>query len=68
MDEVLEWVARIVKFIPVFQKLWSAVADHDQGALLAAQMEMVTKIREQQAIAAFQLDDPDDVTSPGGGE
>lgn len=65
MDEVLEWVARIVKFIPVFKQLWSAVADNDEGALLAAQMEMVTKVREQQARESFLLEEPDEVTLPG---
>lgn len=66
MDEALKWIGRILKFVPVFQKLWTAVADRDEGALLAAQMEFVTRVREQQAREEFLYDLSDEPTAPGG--
>lgn len=63
--ELLEWVKRIIGFIPVFQQLWSAVKDDDADGLYAAQMELVRQIRGAQAREEFILDDPDEVTSPG---
>lgn len=66
MEEVLVWVGRIVKLIPVFQDLWGAVKEADTDKQFAAQMEMVRQIRGQQAREEFLLDDPDEVTSPGG--
>lgn len=65
MDEALKWIGRLLKFVPVFQKLWSAVADNDDGALLAAQMEMVTQLREHQAREEFLYDLHDEPTNPG---
>lgn len=65
MEEVLVWVGRVIKLIPVVKDLWDAVRGEDEAALLSAQMEMVRKIREQQAREEFLLDDPDEVTSPG---
>lgn len=66
LEEVLEWAPRVLKLIPVFKDLWGAVKAQDQGAIFAAQMEMQRHIREEQARAEFVLDDPDEVTSPGG--
>jgi len=65
MEEALEWVFRIVKLIPVFRDLWTAVQEQDQGKVFAAQMEMQRQIRQQQAREEFLLDDPDEVTAPG---
>jgi len=64
--EALEWVGRAVKLIPVIKQLWGAVKASDEGAIFAAQMEMVREMRGQQAREEFLLDDPDEVTSPGG--
>lgn len=64
--EALEWVGRAVKLVPVIRELWGAVKDDDAGKQLAAQMEMVRTMREMQAREEFALDDPDEVTSPGG--
>lgn len=66
MEEVLVWVGRAVKLIPVIKQLWDAIAANDADGQFAAQMEMVRKIRGQQAVDEFLLDDPDEVTSPGG--
>ena len=66
MDEVLIWVGRAVKLIPVIKQLWDAIASEDADGQFAAQMEMVRKIRGLQAVDEFLLDDPDEVTSPGG--
>lgn len=67
MEEVLVWVGRIVKFIPVFKDIWDAVKGDDTERLYAAQMEMVRQVRGAQAREEFMLEDPDEVTSPGGG-
>lgn len=66
MEEVLVWVARAVKLIPVFRQLWDAIKAEDADGQFAAQMEMVRKIRGQQAAEEFLLDDPDEITNPGG--
>lgn len=66
MEEVLVWVARAVKLIPVIKQLWEAIASNDADGQYAAQMEMVRKMRGLQAVDEFLLDDPDDVTKPGG--
>jgi hypothetical protein len=63
--EVLEWVGRAVKLIPVIKQLWEAVQSDDAPGQLAAQMEMTRQMREMQAREEFALDDPDEVTSPG---
>jgi hypothetical protein len=67
MEELLVWVGRAVKLIPVIKQLWDAIKAEDADGQFAAQMEMVRKIRGQQALEEFLLDDPDEVTSPGGG-
>lgn len=64
--EALEWVGRAVKLIPAIRELWGAVKEDDSGKQLAAQLEMVRTMREMQAREEFALDDPDEVTSPGG--
>lgn len=65
MEEVLEWVARIVKFIPVFRDLWTAVKANNTNQQFAMQLEMVRQIREQQAKEEFLLDISDEPTNPG---
>lgn len=67
MEELLVWVGRAVKLIPVIKQLWDAIKSNDADGQFAAQMEMVRKIRGQQALEEFLLDDPDEVTSPGAG-
>lgn len=57
MEEALEWVFRIVKFIPVFRDLWTAVKGNDKDSQYAAQMELVRQIRETQAREEFRLDE-----------
>lgn len=65
MEELLIWVGRAVKLIPVIKDLWDAVKGDDADRMYAAQMEMVRAMRGAQAREEFLLDDPDDITSPG---
>jgi hypothetical protein len=51
--DVLVWVERVVKLIPVFQDLWRAVEAENTNQQFAAQLEMVRQIREAQARERF---------------
>ena len=60
VDDVLEWLPRILKLLPVFRDLWSAVKSENTNQQFAVQLEMVRQIREQQAKEEFrvELDEP----------
>lgn len=58
MEEVLLWVERVVRLIPVFQDLWRAVEAENTNQSFAAQLELVRQIREQQARERFELSEP----------
>lgn len=58
MEEVLLWVERVVRLIPVFQDLWRAVEAENANQQFAAQMEMIRLVREQQARERFDLSEP----------
>lgn len=51
--DVLIWVERVVRLIPVFQDLWRAVEADNTNQQFAAQLEMVRQIRETQARERF---------------
>jgi hypothetical protein len=66
MEELLIWVGRAVKLIPVIRQLWDAIKAEDADGQFAAQMEMVRKIRGQQSVEEFLYDLSDEPTKPGG--
>lgn len=58
IEDILLWVTRVVRLIPVFQDLWRAVEAENTNQQFAAQLEMVRQMREQQARERFDLSDP----------
>lgn len=58
IEDILLWVTRVVRLIPVFQDLWRAVEADNTNQQFAAQLEMVRQVREQQARERFDLSDP----------
>lgn len=52
--DILVWVERAVRLIPVIQKLWKAVESDDPKQTLAAQLEMTRQMREEQAKERFK--------------
>jgi hypothetical protein len=49
LAEVVVWAERAVRLIPVIRQLWEAIEGKDEGAELAAQLELVRQIRHEQA-------------------
>lgn len=58
MEDILLWITRVVRLIPVFQDLWRAVEADNTNQSFAAQLELVRQIREQQARERFELSEP----------
>lgn len=53
VGDILVWVERVVRLIPVFQDLWRAVEADNTNQTFAAQLELVRQVREAQARERF---------------